>query len=360
MMKRSLRYSACSAAIAAGLGFAVSSASAETISLTVAAAPPPVVLNVKLMKEFFIPEVDKRLAAAGGEHNIEWTEAYSSSLAKFNEVFEATEEGIADMSINIITFEPSNLPLQQYTWNVPFGPDQPGDVTKIDDILHAEVPQMNQAYADHNLVNLGAAAGTAWHLWTNFPVKTLDDLKGQKVGSSGSSANWFKNTGAVAVTSSMVNSVSDIRNGVYNGYPAPFSLAFPFKMFEVAPIMTRVNFGARMDNGIVVNRDSWDSLPAEVQKVFQDVANEYMVRYAGGSAAIATKFEGILAKNPNVTFNDFPEAERVRWATTLPNIAKEWAARQDEKGLPGTKVLTTYMNAYRAMDDSPIREWDKE
>lgn len=358
-MKRSLRFQVSSAALAIGLLAAPTTVSAETISLTVAAAPPPVVLNVKLMKEFFIPEVDKRLAAAGGEHKIEWTEAYSSSLAKFNEVFEATSEGIADVSINIITFEPSNLPLQQYTWNVPFGPDQPAAVTKIDDTLHAAVPEMNQAYAENNLVNLGAAAGTAWHLWTNFPVKTMEDLNGQKVGSSGSSANWFKDTGAVAVTSSMVNSVADIRNGVYNGYPAPFSLAFPFKIYEVAPIMTRVNFGARMDNGIVVNSDTWESLPESVQKIFQEVANEYMVRYAGGSAAIAEKFEGILAKNPDVTFNDFSESERVRWATSLPNIAKEWAARQDERGLPGTKVLTTYMDAYRATGETPIREWDK-
>lgn len=359
-MKRSVRFQVSSAALAIGLLAAPAAVSAETISLTVAAAPPPVVLNVKLMKEFFVPEVDKRLAAAGGEHKIEWTEAYSSSLAKFNEVFEATSEGIADISVNIITFEPSNLPLQQYTWNVPFGPDQPAVVTKIDNLLHAEVPQMNQAYTDNNLVNLGVAAGTPWQLWTNFSVATLDDLKGKKVGSSGSSANWFKNTGAVAVTSSMVSSVSDIRNGLYNGYPAPFSLAFPFKIYEVAPIMTRVNFGARMDSGIIVNTDTWNDLPDAVKTVLQDVANEYMLRYSGGSAAIAKKFEGILTKNPKVTFNDFPEAERVRWATTLPNIAIEWAGRQDARGLPGTKVLTTYMDAYRATGETPIREWDKK
>ncbi|MEI2624541.1 MAG: hypothetical protein V9G23_12010 [Giesbergeria sp.] len=39
----------------------------QTIRLTAAGGHPPVFLWVKLIDEFFIPEVDKRLAAAGGQ-----------------------------------------------------------------------------------------------------------------------------------------------------------------------------------------------------------------------------------------------------------------------------------------------------
>lgn len=52
--------------------------------------------------------------------------------------------------------------------------------------------------------------------------------------------------------------------------------------------------------------------------------------------------------------------ERKEWALMLPNIAKEWAATQDKKGLPGTKILTTYMNAMRAANQPVLRQWDKE
>jgi hypothetical protein len=57
---------------------------------------------------------------------------------------------------------------------------------------------------------------------------------------------------------------------------------------------------------------------------------------------------------------DFPDAERKRWATMMPNIAKEWAQDLDKKGEPGTKVLTAYMDELRAAKVPLVREWDKE
>jgi hypothetical protein len=44
----------------------------------------------------------------------------------------------------------------------------------------------------------------------------------------------------------------------------------------------------------------------------------------------------------------------------MPNIAKDWASGLDKKGLPGTKMLTAYMNKMRAANQPIIRQWDKE
>jgi hypothetical protein len=54
-----------------------------------------------------------------------------------------------------------------------------------------------------------------------------------------------------------------------------------------------------------------------------------------------------------------PLAERKRWATMMPNIAKEWAEAQESRGLPGRAVLTAYMDELRALKTEMIREWDK-
>ena len=55
----------------------------------------------------------------------------------------------------------------------------------------------------------------------------------------------------------------------------------------------------------------------------------------------------------------FGEAERRAWAHALPNIAKQWAADLDKKGLPGTKILNTYMAELRNAGVKPARDWDK-
>ena len=67
-MKRRL---IAAAALLAAIGAALPAQAQSTVKLTAAGGHPPVFLWVKLIDEFFIPEVDKRLAAAGGKTRID-------------------------------------------------------------------------------------------------------------------------------------------------------------------------------------------------------------------------------------------------------------------------------------------------
>jgi hypothetical protein len=54
------------------------------------------------------------------------------------------------------------------------------------------------------------------------------------------------------------------------------------------------------------------------------------------------------------------KAGRERWAKSMPNIAKEWAAKLDKEGQPGTAMVKAYMDSMRAAKQPILREWDKE
>ena len=62
--------------------------------------------------------------------------------------------------------------------------------------------------------------------------------------------------------------------------------------------------------------------------------------------------------NAHVTYV-LPREEQVKWATAMPNIAKEWAERADKQGLPGSKALAAFMAEIRAAGAKPVRDWDK-
>ena len=51
---------------------------------------------------------------------------------------------------------------------------------------------------------------------------------------------------------------------------------------------------------------------------------------------------------------------RAAWAKSMPNIGKDWAAKLDKEGLPGTKLLGSYMDKMRAANQPIIHQWDKE
>ena len=71
--------------------------------------------------------------------------------------------------------------------------------------------------------------------------------------------------------------------------------AWGAKVHEVAPYITKVNFGSQFAGGIAMNKGRFDKLPPEVQKVFRDVGDEYSVRFAAAQTAAAA---GLLKMIP--------------------------------------------------------------
>jgi hypothetical protein len=63
-----------------------------------------------------------------------------------------------------------------------------------------------------------------------------------------------------------------------------------------------------------------------------------------------------LGKNPNVKIAELPQAERVKWAKALPDVAGDWARRNGE---PGKQVLRIFMEEARKHGARPLRDWDK-
>jgi hypothetical protein len=50
---------------------------------------------------------------------------------------------------------------------------------------------------------------------------------------------------------------------------------------------------------------------------------------------------------------------RAGWAKGMDNAAKTWATSLDGRGVPGTAMLTVYMDAMRAAGATPLRDWDR-
>jgi len=356
-MDRNLRGTAV-ATLALAIASSAAFAEAKTIKLTVIAPAPPTVTYVKITKEKLLPDIDKRLAASGQDLKIEWIQAYAQSLALAHETFEAVTENIAQVGLIVKNFEESKLPLEQYAQIAPFGTATMAQMNVIDRNMRAKVPAMNEQYAKHGQHFVIGGISPSYELFTTFPVRTVADLKGRKIGSSGSLGQFFRGTGAVVVNSAMVESYTSIRSGVYEGYPISIALAFPFRTYQAAKNYTEVGFGVISSTALTVNTDTWKSLPDVVRRIFEEATASWPTdQIAMDDARIAT-FTANMKKD-GVTFYEMPLAERKRWATMMPNIAKEWAEAQESRGLPGRAVLTAYMDELRALKTEMIREWDK-
>ncbi len=347
------------AAVAALVMLPAAGAGATTVKWTAVAGSPPVQLPLKVMINDIIPDINKRIAAAHKDFEIKWVGAYSQSLAKFPEVFETVEQNIAQFGLQFTNFEELKLPLEQYGRAVPFGPEDSKTASEIDGVLRAKVPKMNEMWVAHNQYLLSAAANAGMQLFTTFPVHKMADLKGHKIGASGSYASYLRNTGAVAVDALMFNAYNDIRNGVYEGYLISTSLAFPFRLQEVMKYVSDVGFAATISPSLSVNKQAMDALPEWVQKIVREVSATYAPLYAKLEDARTGAFRKMMEKK-GVIFSDLPHAERKRWAMVLPNLPQAWAASADKRGLPGTELLRDYLAELHAHKIDTMRDWDKE
>ena len=340
------------------LSVPIGSAWAKTYKLTVVAGHPPIFLWVTLCRDFFIPEVDKRLAEAGGKHKIEWNQAYGGTVAKIGGALEAIEEGIADMGFVGTIFEAPKMPLHNVTYMTPFGTDNIFYVVDIIAELQAKIPALAQEWTKHNQIYLGGAALDTYGILTDFPVKTVDDVNGHKIAAPGPSANWLKGTGGVPVASNLNEYYNGIKTGVFQGTLTFMTAASAIKVYEVAPHICMVNFGAQFAGGLSINKDVFESFPPEVQKVFIEVGKGYNKKLAEAQAARASKAMEMM-KQGGAKVIYLSETERKRWADKLPNVPMEWANAMEKNGQPGKAMLKGYLDGLRQRGVKLARDWDK-
>jgi TRAP-type C4-dicarboxylate transport system substrate-binding protein len=359
MQRRNLiRHVTGAAALAAGTLLGLNAQAQEVIRFTVAAGHPPVFLWVKTVDEVLIPEIDKRLAAAGGKYKIEWTKAWGGTLLKLGSESKGVADGVADMAIVSTVFEAPKFPLQNVSYFTPFGSDDIALVSRTIADLQRTVPAMGDAWTKNGLVYLGGMSLDTYHIWSKFPITRLEDLQGKKLGAPGPAANWVRGTGAVPVAGTLNSYYEDIKSGVSDGAVVFVTGAGAAKLHEVAPHITKVNFGSQFAGGVAFNKSRFDRLPPEVQRALREASDAWATAYAAAqTAAVNATLKRMV--DAGAKLSELSDAERKRWADALGPVARTWANDSQSKGLPANEVLNAYMAALAKSGAKLPRDWTK-
>ena len=327
----------------------------ETIDVTVVNGHPPIFLWVKHLTETFIPTVNAALEGSG--YTINWTEAYGGTLAAVGGELDAVEDGLAEIGSIPTVFMPNKLPLQNVTYNTPFGSGDPQQVMDAMEALYAAIPGMSESWNTYDAVYLGGGfALDNYLLMTNFPVTSIDDLAGHRIAAPGPAVNWLEGTGAVGVAGNLTTYYNDLQTGVFDGVIVFATAAAPARLQEVAPYVTVTNFGAQYAGTLVANQTWFADQPEVVQNALRAGAEAYTAAYLAEQTARVTAAMAAIAPDAE-HLHVLSAEERARWAAALPDIAGTWAAAADAAGLPGTDVLGAYVAALQAAGADLGRDW---
>jgi len=333
---------------------------AETLNAVVIDGYPARALWVQEFTNFFIPEVNSRLAAAGN-YEMNWQESYGGSIVKPKGVLEGIQLGLGDIGIVTTIFHSSKLPSQGISAVTPFVAADARAVAQAVDEIAREYPTMQSEFAAQNQVYLatGVVLDT-YQVFSTEPVTSIADIEGGKVAGAGMNLRYLEGIdGAAGVRGGLTDFYSMLQTGVVE-----FAMLWPeaantYKIAEVAPYMLQVDLGAVNSKTITVNLDYWNSLPEEVQGVLQEVAVLYRDHVAGlAMDRAAASREAYVAAGGTIV--EVSAEDRAAWAAAMPNIAAEWAATLNDSGEPGSEMLNAYLGKLAAAGYTGVRDWSAQ
>jgi len=354
-MKHWIKRAALAAAITSV--FPTSAFSAQTIKAVVIDGYPSRALWVHEFSNYFIPEVDKRLAKTGN-YMMDWQESYGGSIVKPKGVLEGVKLGLGDIGIVTTIFHSSKLPSQALAAVTPFVAVDARVVAKAVDEIAKEFPAVQNEFDKQNQVYLatGVVLDT-YQIFSKKALHSLADLKGNKVAGAGMNLRYLEGIeGAAGVRGGLTNFYNMLQTGLVDQAMLWPEAAKTFKIAEVAPYMLEANLGSVNTKTVTVNKDYWKKLPQEVKTVLQEVAVDYRDRLANIAMERAQSSRTAYQKTGGKIIA-LSEEDRLLWVNAIPDIATQWAQELDKKGEPGAEILKAYLAKLKAAGYSGIRDW---
>ena len=331
----------------------------QVIKLTAIDGYPTKASWVREFIKFYIPEINKALAKSG-KYKIKWNQAFGGSIVKPKGVFKGLQTGLGDIGVVTTVFHHDKVPLQAIAYVTPFTSTDSLLMARTIDKMADKFPAMRNAFSRYNMIYLtNQVVIDSYQLYFRKPVSGLQDLKGRKIGGAGINLRYVKALGAVGVGGPLPKYYNMIKTGIVDGAMLWPEASVSFKIYEVAPHMLDARIGAVNSKVLAVNSATWKRLPGEVRKVLAEQA----IRYRDHMGRVAMRrgrdsYGRYKAKGGKIV--KLSAKDRSNWARTMPNIAKQWAARLDKKGLPGTALLKAYMSEMRAAKQPVVRHWDRQ
>lgn len=354
-MKKCIKFSLIGGALAALM--ALPAAAQESISAVVIDGYPDRALWVKEFTNFFIPEVDRRLAE-NGNYKMNWQENYGGSIVKPKGVLEGVQLGLGDIGIVTTIFHSSKLPSQGISGSTPFVASDARAVAKAVDEIAREFPAMQNEFAAQNQVYLatGVVLDT-YQVFCSEKVSTVADLEGRKIAGAGLNLRYLEGIkDAAGVRGGLTDFYNMVQTGLVDCAMLWPEAAKTFKIAEVAPYMLRADLGAVNSKTVTVNVDYWKKLPDEVKDVLKAVAIDYRDHVAGIAMdrAAASRDAYVAAGG---TIAELSDEDRAAWANAMPNVAQEWASTLNGKGEAGSEMLAAYIGKLADAGYTGMRDW---
>ena len=312
--------------------------------------------TIKLSYSVFFPPTHVQcIAATNWAHEIQQrtggrvqiTVYPAGSLTKADQCYEGVIKGISDLGMSCFAYTRGRFPLLEGL-DLPLGYPDGATATR----LANTIIQKYQPAELNDVKMLYVHAHGPGILASKKPVHSLDELKGMKVRATGLSAKIVEALGATPVAMSQPETYEALAKGVVEATLCPIETLKGWKQGEtIEYVVDATAIGYTTAMFVVMNKNKWAALPADVQQVFTEVSQEWIAKH-GAAWDEADQAGREFVTDLKRQFIHLPEAEQQRWKAAVKPILDDFAKQAKEKNLPGEAMVADIQAGIQASKTS--------
>ena len=295
--------------------------------------PAAAALSVKNTE--FAQEIEKR-----SNGRIKITVQGGGALLGAPAMYQGVVDGIADMGNGISSYDPGAFPFTSIA-ELPTSAQSGWAISKANyDFLNKYQPkEWNDV---HLLTTVGTAADFLGIMMGKTQIKTIADWKGKSIRTN--HADIVTAMGGTVKDVPMADVYDSLSKGVLDGVMGSTEPLKSWKLGEVTKYIT-LN-GAPVQPSImwynVMNKKTWESLPADLQQIVTDVSQEY-----SGTLGLCWDDQAVagieFSKAAGDTIYALPKDEQDRWeAAIFPIIEDRLQTLGSKSGMTQQQVTEAW------------------
>jgi len=342
MIFRRTLMGAAAAAIAVGMG--ATSAMAQEVTLRLHQfLPPQANVPVQVLDVW----ADKVEADSGDRIKVE---RYPSMQlgGKPPELIDQAIDGVADIVWTVVGYTPGRYPSTE-VFELPFMVTD----ARAASSAYWQMFEKHMKYTEFKDVHI---LGTWVHgpglLHTNKEVRTPADMQGLKIrGGSRLVNQLLETTGATPVGMPVPAIPEGLSKGVIDGTTIPWEVTTALKVPELVSNHTEFTGAAlyTLTFVLAMNKDKYESLPDDLQKVIDENSGLEFSIFAGGTQADADGPARQIAVDLGNNIVTLTEEETQVWRDASQPIYDSWVADMQTKDIDGQALIDeakSLMDAY--------------
>ncbi|MFP4111083.1 MAG: TRAP transporter substrate-binding protein [Desulfonatronovibrio sp.] len=308
--------------------------SQKTYNLSMATFWPATAFQVDKMHRLWIDEVEKR---TNGQVKI--TLHPGGVLLGAQEIYNGVVSGVADIGTTCPSYTTGMFPLIE-AFELPGHRNvnaQAASMTINEGYKKIKQETGIDEFDDVKVLFLWATG--PGNIMSKKPVRTLEDMKGLEIRAVGGTIPTIESLDATAHAMPMSESYLALDQGLVQGILAPNETLKAFRLSEVIDYITNTPFLYNVAFIKIMNRDTWNSLPEEVQVVFEQMNDEFVLQYSSMMDDFSEDILDQAVQEDNIEVINLSDEEKQRWLDQIEPVVRNWTTKREDQGLPASQVV---------------------